>query len=556
MDIKYGISDAFTLDMTLIPDFSQVRSDDQVLNLSPFEVFFDENRPFFTEGTEIFSKGDIFYSRRIGGRPYYRFRLDEFIESDEKIISTPQTARLMNATKVSGRTNSGLGIGIFNAIERREYARAQNIETGKERDILINPLSNYNVLVLDQNLPNNSTISFSNAFTYRNGSATDANVSALQANIRNKKNTWQYDASFTYSTRWDESDEQGHRLFLGTRKTSGNWRGYLSFNEESDRLNTNDLGFLQAPNERIWRTGISYVQFTPGSFYNRFVLEFNSRYDRLYRPSKYVAAGGGLEGWIEFKNFTRVGLWTWLMPDGFRDYWEPRLSDFSDYFKIPASYNTGVWINTDRRKRLQTRIEGNYRIYDEEGFNRLNVGLYPSYRFSDQFNLSLGVDFSHWKNNYGWVTNTEELPVLGRRDQQTLNNEIFAQYAFTSNMNINLRARHFWTNVRYDAYFELGNTKLNPRELQNSFDETFNSFNVDLIYRWRFRPGSDLFITYKNSINYGDDNANHQYFNDLRNLFGRAQQNVLSLKLIFFLDYAEIKAGRGRDVSPVDPVRY
>jgi len=70
MDLKYGINQAFTLDATLIPDFGQVQSDNQVLNLTPFEVKYNENRPFFTEGTELFNKGNLFYSRRIGGSPY------------------------------------------------------------------------------------------------------------------------------------------------------------------------------------------------------------------------------------------------------------------------------------------------------------------------------------------------------------------------------------------------------------------------------------------------------------------------------------------------------
>ncbi|MDZ7846411.1 MAG: DUF5916 domain-containing protein [Owenweeksia sp.] len=67
MDLKYGINESFTLDMTLIPDFGQVALDQQFVNFSPFENRFDENRQFFTEGTELFSIGDIFYSRRIGG---------------------------------------------------------------------------------------------------------------------------------------------------------------------------------------------------------------------------------------------------------------------------------------------------------------------------------------------------------------------------------------------------------------------------------------------------------------------------------------------------------
>jgi hypothetical protein len=71
MDVKYGINQAFTLDMTLIPDFGQVQSDNQVLNLTPFEVKYNENRTFFTEGTELFGKGNLFYSRRIGGTPLH-----------------------------------------------------------------------------------------------------------------------------------------------------------------------------------------------------------------------------------------------------------------------------------------------------------------------------------------------------------------------------------------------------------------------------------------------------------------------------------------------------
>ena len=78
MDVKWGINQAFTLDATLIPDFGQVQSDNQVLNLTPFEVRFNENRPFFTEGIELFNKGNFFYSRRIGGTPVSYTHLDVY----------------------------------------------------------------------------------------------------------------------------------------------------------------------------------------------------------------------------------------------------------------------------------------------------------------------------------------------------------------------------------------------------------------------------------------------------------------------------------------------
>ena len=92
MDLKYGINESYTLDATLIPDFGQVASDDQVLNLSPFEIKFEERRQFFNEGTELFNKGgNMFYSRRV---------------QDD----------LINATKISGRNKNGLAIGVLNCL--------------------------------------------------------------------------------------------------------------------------------------------------------------------------------------------------------------------------------------------------------------------------------------------------------------------------------------------------------------------------------------------------------------------------------------------------------
>lgn len=122
LDLKYGINDAFTLDMTLIPDFGQVISDKQILNLTPFEVFFEENRQFFTEGTELFNRGNIFYSRRIGGRPLHYFDVLGQLKNGETVVSNPETSQLFNATKISGRTSRGTGIGAFNAFVGEETA--------------------------------------------------------------------------------------------------------------------------------------------------------------------------------------------------------------------------------------------------------------------------------------------------------------------------------------------------------------------------------------------------------------------------------------------------
>lgn len=112
LDLKYGINESFTLDMMLIPDFGQVQSDDQVLNLSPFETKFDEKRQYFTEATELFNRGDIFYSKRIGSSPKYRYDVEDNLEDNEIVVENPVEAKIINSTKISGRTSKGLGIGF------------------------------------------------------------------------------------------------------------------------------------------------------------------------------------------------------------------------------------------------------------------------------------------------------------------------------------------------------------------------------------------------------------------------------------------------------------
>ncbi|MBK9735450.1 MAG: hypothetical protein IPO92_10940 [Saprospiraceae bacterium] len=185
LDLKYGLNDAYTLDMTIVPDFGQVISDKQVLNLGPFEVFFEENRQFFTEGTELFNRGRLFYSRRVGGLPLHYSDVGNKLNGGEKIIKNPDVTQLFNATKISGRNAGGTGIGVFNAIVGESFALIR-AEDGKERNINTNPITNYNVFVIDQNLKNNSSISFINTNVLRNGSDYDANVTGSFFNLKTK----------------------------------------------------------------------------------------------------------------------------------------------------------------------------------------------------------------------------------------------------------------------------------------------------------------------------------------------------------------------------------
>src|SRR5205085_3062796 len=153
----------------LVPDFGQVVSDNVINNLSPFEVKFEEHRPFFTEGTEIFNKSGLFYSRRVGATPRGYNSIQRSAEADSTIavVKNPGITQLLNAIKFSGRTKHKLGIGIFNAVGSTMNAIIKSKTTGEETKIQTEPLTNYNIIVLDQALKGQSYLTFTNTNVIR-----------------------------------------------------------------------------------------------------------------------------------------------------------------------------------------------------------------------------------------------------------------------------------------------------------------------------------------------------------------------------------------------------
>ncbi len=551
MDIKYGINDALTLDMTLIPDFGESISDNQVLNLSPFEVRFDENRQFFTEGTELFNKGGLFYSRRVGGTPMHYWAVEggDLLEEGEEIISNPQTTQLINATKVSGRLENGLGIGFFNAVAGQTSALVKSPE-GAEREIQTSPLTNYNVFVLDQNLKNNSFITLVNTNVLRAGADYDANTTGTIFNLKNKKNSYGIFGSGAVSQKYypDRAD-LGYRYGIGFGKISGRFNFEVYTNMESYDYDPNDLGFLRSPNERNIGFNFNYNVYEPfwKDRFNAGGFGFWTGYSRLHKPDVFTDYGLNAWAWARTKNFTNFNVWTYGEPFQTYDYFEPRTADFSRYFAYPRSFNIGAWISSDYRKKFALDINGNFRPFEADGRYRLNFGLAPRYRFSNKFSVRLSTDIYNWKNDAGFVDNWGDDIIFGVRDVFTVENFINANYTFNNKMSLNFRLRHYWSRAEYDSFHLLQEDGHLGTTDYNSFnDNSFNAFTIDCIYRWRFAPGSDIFIIWKNGI-FGYDNLEesiiYNYNDSVNRLWDTPQSNSLSIKVIYFLDYLAVTGG-------------
>lgn len=545
MDVKYGISDAFTLDMTLIPDFGQAQSDNQVLNLSPFEVRFDENRQFFTEGTELFNKGNLFYSRRIGGTPLNYNKAYENLQDGEQVVKNPTIPQLYNATKISGRTSKGLGIGFFNATSGETFATIRNAEGG-ERRVQTNPLTNFNVLVLDQNLKNNSFVTLINTTVLRSGNDYDANVTGTVFNLRNKKNSYSLSGDAALSQKYFTGNtDLGHSFNVAVRKTSGPLFGGIGYTERSDTYDPNDLGYLSYNNTRNIFNYFEYNQTKPFWKFNRGGFGMEHFYERLYNPSRYANYGINFYLYGQTKGFWELNIFSYHEPFVTYDFFEARTPGRP--YRFPTNNNYGLFVGSDTRKKLQVSLNGNFRNFSETGRHRLNLYLSPRYRVNDKLNFQLTVAPSFWTKDVGFVnrlsndTNGGESIIFGTRDRTTVEVILGTKYTFNENMALNLRVRHYWSKAAYERFNLLATDgTLAATDYVGNHDTDYDAFNVDMVYRWRFAPGSDLYIIWKNSIYDFEQTTEVSYFRNLNSLSKAPQSNSLSLKIIYFLDYNNI----------------
>jgi hypothetical protein len=487
LDLRYGINDAFTLDMILIPDFGQTRFDETILNLSAFDVQYDEQRQFFNEGTELFSKGNLFYSRRVGGASPGRIELDE----DEKIVSLPASVDLINAMKISGRTTKGLGIGFFNAITQRTYATVQNIETLENKRVMTDPLTGYNVLVLDQRFGSNSSVSFVNTNTLREGNYRDANVSGLYMNLTNKANTWNHRAGAEGSWVLEDKIKFGAELNARSLKISGKNRIGGGIDLKTRDYDINDLGFSTRTNYITYFGFYSYRILQPQGFLNEMNLNFNLHHDRRLEPDMFSMLLFNFNSRFVTKDFFFFGGGFETTPFGLNDHYEARR--LYRYVKIPTYYDQWLWFETDFRKKLSVKTSADWYKYDEKDRHRVIVEIEPRYRISDRFKLNYDMNFIYSQNEQGFVAFDDEDNdniIFGQRTRNTFVNSLGGDYIFTNKISLNLEFRHYLTEVAYTRFYNLEtNGELNEiPAYDGNFDTTFNVWNLDLRFNWWFAP--------------------------------------------------------------------
>ncbi|WBX77632.1 DUF5916 domain-containing protein [Tenacibaculum ovolyticum] len=557
MDLKYGLTENFTLDATLIPDFGQTAFDNVTLNLGPFEQQFSEQRQFFTEGTELFTKGRLFYSRRVGGSPINSASVDEDIET---LIDSPEKVQMLNAIKISGRTKNGLGIGFFNAITGKTEATIQNNTTKEVRKEVINPLSNYNILVLDQQFNQNSAVTLINTNVTRDGSFRDANVTGLLWHVEDKKSRYNIDGSFKMSNIYDDEDNPntGYTFDTSIGKQSGNWRGEVGYNFEDKNFNPNDLGILFSNNEQTIYGFASYLLLKPKGIFNDYRINMRYNVNFLHKPGTYTGTNLHLSFRAQTKK--RFGFGANLNYSTERkDFNESREGNTSGiYFKRPERLNINHWGSTDYRKKFAIDYNWYYTFFKNNPKENYGFRISPRYRFNNQFSLIYGFRYGHTNNDQGFANkidqdDIDENPIhapfldeiiFGQRDWTTYNNSLTGKYSFSTKSSLSLSFRHNWSKVPYEnQFYTLNKTDgaLTETDYNDIHDKNFNSWNLDVNYLWQFAPGSQLIAFYRNSISNNNEESHQNFSENIENLLAESNRHTFSVRLVYFIDYNNVK---------------
>lgn len=574
-DLKVGLTSNITLDAAVNPDFGQVEADPGVLNLTAFEQFFAERRPFFLEGVGIFrydidcNDGQctgLFYSRRLGRSPQLRGTYGD--------AASPLQSRILGSAKVTGRLGNGLSIGFIDAItEREQGTRSRTVE----------PQTNYAVVRLQQDLRGgNSGLGLMVTNTARQNDQWtrdflrgDAWTGGLDARHRFGGNRWQLNGQLAGS----RVAGTARAIALTQRSNVHLYQRPDADHLDYDSTRTSLTGMfastgIQKQGGGITRMDLSAWYMTPGFEIND--LGFRTRSDEMgssvwfaLRPVKPVAMfrraqanlnawgfantsgmilgnGGNVNGWAELKNFWSVngGLGMNNVVTAYSD----REARGGPALFRPANLNSWFNLNGDSRKSIAPNIGTSLgRRFDGLGSN-WNVHTGVTVRVGSQFNGSANLNYSRNIDDQQWLGNFTDAGItsytFARLYQRTSSITMRLNYTLTPTLSLESYVQPFVSTGRYTDWRALDDGRSSDRDWRfrpytlrgtaNGF--RFGQMRTNNVVRWEYKPGSVLFFVWTQGRDASDANPTDYGVTDgFSNIFQRRPDNVFLLKASYWL---------------------
>ena len=504
LDAKIGVTNNLTMDLTINPDFGQVEADPSEVNLTAYETFFQEKRPFFIEGNNIVSFGlgigdgevgndNLFYSRRIGRRP--QGSINEYYGYSDTIqgySNSPDRTSILGAAKLTGKTQNGLSVGFMDAVTAEEVAE---IDTGGHRSYqTVEPLTNYLAARLQKDYKEGNTI-LGGMFTSVNrnmneltiaGDATDALINTIPAAAYSGGLDFtQYFGKKTYminlntalsyiegselaivnaqrsSARYFQRPGNSRSVDSSRTSLAGNGgrlqfmktgNGHLSYGGaflwKTPGLELNDIGYLREADQILQVLWTNYRIWEPKSFYRSVNINAN-QYSAWDFSGNHLFSGLNANVHVSFKNYWSAGAGTNFNFDVISN----TMLRGGPIMKMPGSLSSWLHINTDNRKKLEIELNlQNNVTFEGSGHN---LTLQPEIKYKPINTLSLSFSPSYMvsydelqyvdQKNYGNLTRY----IYGTIDQKVLSMSLRVNFNLSPDLTLQYWGQPFIASGRY-----------------------------------------------------------------------------------------------------------
>ncbi len=495
LDGKIGLTGDLTMDLTINPDFGQVEADPSVINLSAFETFYEEKRPFFIEGKNIFefplafgdggmSQEKVFYSRRIGRSPHYYPSSSDGFNYD--YIDMPDQTRILGAAKVSGKTRRGWSIGILEAVTNEERAVMEN--HGKQQKAIVEPLTNYFVTRVQKDFDRGNTslggivtavnrrinrdyLDFLNRSAYTGGldfrhqwndktyffnfkligSYLHGSPRAMTLVQKSSARYFQRPDADYLSLDTTRTTLGGHGGTINIGRIKGNWRMATGVLWRSPGLELNDIGFLRRADQIMQFTWVGYRIFNPVWIFRNANININQWQgwnfggDQLFR-------GGNINGGVQFTNL-------WGFYTGINRQLEgrsPNLLRGGPLARTTGSWNFWFNLYSDRSKDGQFSVSFQKSIDDDGISNSYNLNFSWYQKVNSQLNFRLSPFYNFNLDNLQYIQTieykNENRYLFGRLNQHTFGMVLRLNYSPTPDLSIQYYGQPFISAGKYSHF--------------------------------------------------------------------------------------------------------
>ena len=604
LDAKIGITNDLTLDLTVNPDFGQVEADPAAIALDGFEIFFNEQRPFFVENNNIFNyqvsqsqagntfgSDNLFFSRRIGRSPHG-------FPDTNGYVDQPANTTILGAAKFSGKTKDGWSIGVLESVTDREYAEIDI--NGERSEEIVEPLTNYFVGRLQkdfndrntfvggiftatnrENLPMSldflHTAAYSGGLDFKHqwkdrawyvgGNVVVSHVQGSKEAIENTQ------ASFRH--RFDRVDAShlkvdpnrtsltgtGGNIQIG-KQAKGNWRFESGFTWRSPELELNDLGFQRQADDLRHYTWIGYRFLKPFSVFRSMGLNYN-HWTSWDFEGNHNLLQFNVNSWANFKN-------NWFGNVGF-NYRPIRHSNFAlrGGPRLRSSQMATYWnnISTDNRKKVSFHLGHNGGKALDSSFDFFSINTGITYQPTNALRISLSPSYNINNDKLQFVENVEvdeEVKYINAKiEQRTLSMSLRVNYTINPNLTIQYWGQPFVSRGRYSNFKSIANAQAS--KFENRFTEytdtqvildadgenymvtepsgtnfsfsnpdfSFVQFRSNLVVRWEYIPGSEVFFVWSQGVTGSGNPANGLIDNLDNQILGQEKDNTFLIKATY-----------------------